>query len=353
VVAINTAIDFTADFTDDGEPDTHAATWDWGDSGGCDTAGPSPAPPEACAVDGHTVTGSHAYAAPGVYQVSLTVTDDDGGISNEMVYRFIAIYDPSAGFVTGGGWINSQAEACPDFCGGATGRANFGFVAKYKRGKNEPDGNTEFNFKAGGLNFHSSSYDWLVIAGAQAKFKGLGTINDVGNYGFMLSATDGDILGNGVLDKFRIKIWDKDADGALVYDNQKGELDDADPTTVIGGGNIVIHTGGKGPKAGKDGISGIGETDVVEVPDAYELHGNYPNPFNPQTTVTFGLPEPGMVSLIVYDMLGRPVKVLVDKPMPAGEHRAQFDARDLPSGAYAYRLHAQGRTFTKTMLLAK
>jgi hypothetical protein len=101
-----------------------------------------------------------------------------------------------------------------------------------------PDGNTEFQFKAGDLNFQSSSYEWLVVAGARAQFKGVGTINGAGQYGFMLTAIDGQINGGGNVDKFRIKIWDL---YGTVYDNQLNAADDAVLTTTLGGGSIVIH----------------------------------------------------------------------------------------------------------------
>jgi len=124
-------------------------------------------------------------------------------------------------------------------CGGVTGKASFGFVSN--RGASERAGQTQFQFKVGNLNFHSSSYDWLVVAGAKAMFKGTGTINGAGNYGFMVSAVDGQITGGGGVDKFRIKIWDKDAGDLVVYDNQMDAAEDAEPTTVPGGGSIVIH----------------------------------------------------------------------------------------------------------------
>ena len=114
-------------------------------------------------------------------------------------------------------------------------------MSKYKKGASTPTGETEFRFKAAGLDFHSTSYQWLVVAGPQAKFKGDGEIGGQGNYGFMLSAVDGARPGGGGNDKFRIKIWDKDNAGAVVYDNQVGEDDDAQLTTIIGGGSIVIH----------------------------------------------------------------------------------------------------------------
>jgi len=148
----------------------------------------------------------------------------------------LAVYDPTEGFVTGGGWIYSEAGAyVPDTS--AEGKATFGFVSKYKKGAAVPTGNTEFQFKAGDLNFHSDSYDWLVITGGQkAMYKGTGTINGAGNYGFMLSATDSNP------DLFRIKIQDKDTD-TVIYDNQFGDDDNAEPATEIAGGQIVIHKG--------------------------------------------------------------------------------------------------------------
>ena len=151
----------------------------------------------------------------------------------------MVVYDPSGGFVTGGGWIDSPAGAYAADPA-LTGKATFGFVAKYQKGANVPDGNTQFQFHTGGLNFKSTSYEWLVVAGAHAKYKGVGTINGSGNYGFMLTATDGQINGGGGVDTFRIKIWDKNNGDAVVYDNQMSEGDDSNVGTVLGGGSISI-----------------------------------------------------------------------------------------------------------------
>ena len=79
-------------------------------------------------------------------------------------------------------------------------------------------------------------------AGSKAKFKGTGTINGEGNYGFMISAIDAELTPSTDVDLFRIKIWDKDDGDFVVYDNQLEAEDDADPTTMLGGGSIVIHT---------------------------------------------------------------------------------------------------------------
>ena len=186
------------------------------------------------------VTTTHTFTTPGVYEIKLRVTDDDGG-AQEAFFQYIVIYDPQGGFVTGGGWIDSPVGAYlanPAL----TGKANFGFVSKYLKGANVPTGNTEFQFKAAGLNFHSTSYDWLVVAGAKAQYKGSGKINGAGDYAFMLTATDGQQPGGGGTDKFRIKIWDK-ATGQVLYDNKRGgsdDIDKADPQ-AISGGSIVIH----------------------------------------------------------------------------------------------------------------
>jgi len=89
------------------------------------------------------------------------------------------------------------------------------------------------------------------------------------------------------------------------------------------------------------------------VPTEYFLNGNYPNPFNPSTTIEFGVPEAANVSLVVYDIMGREVAVLVSGMLTAGRHDASFDASDLPSGTYIYRLTTPSGSFTKMLTLLK
>jgi hypothetical protein len=184
-------------------------------------------------LDGETISSGFTPTEAGVYTLVVTATDGSGNTATET--RMFVIYDPNGGFVTGGGWINSPAGAYAADPA-LTGKATFGFVSKYQKGANVPTGNTEFQFHAAGMNFKSTSYEWLVIAGTKAMYKGVGTINGAGNYGFMLSAIDG---AKGNPDKFRIRIWEMD--GGLVYDNQKGASDTDNPTTTIAGGSIDIH----------------------------------------------------------------------------------------------------------------
>ncbi len=231
-IPINTTATASASFIDPVVYETHTATWDWGDG----------SPAEAGTLqetDGSgTVTGLHTYTQVGVYTVTLTITDEseNEGIS---IYEYVVVHDPVS-FVTGGGWIDSPENAYADDPL-LTGKANFGFVSKYKKGATVPIGVTEFKFKVANLNFHSDTYQWLVVAGARAQYKGTGTINGTGDYGFMLTAIDGGLPGGGGADKFRIKIWDNNNDATVIYDNQLGEGDTADPTTLVQGGSIIIH----------------------------------------------------------------------------------------------------------------
>ena len=184
-------------------------------------------------------SGSLLPSISGVYTLVVNATDQ-AGLSSSKSVMFV-VYDSSAGFVTGGGWFNSTAGAYA-YNPSLTGKATFGFVSKYQKGAQIPTGETEFQFRVADLNFHSSSYEWMVVAGAKAQYKGVGTINGAGEYGFMLTAIDGQVNGGGGTDKFRIKIWEI-ASGGIVYDNKMGGSDTDNPTTVIAGGSIVIHKG--------------------------------------------------------------------------------------------------------------
>jgi len=93
-------------------------------------------------------------------------------------------------------------------------------------------------------------------------------------------------------------------------------------------------------------------------PHSFELSNNYPNPFNPSTKINFGIPKDGMVSLVVYNVLGQRVRTLADAPMAAGQYSITWDGRNdagstLSSGVYFYRLQAGATAIVKKMLLLK
>jgi len=90
----------------------------------------------------------------------------------------------------------------------------------------------------------------------------------------------------------------------------------------------------------------------AELPASFSL-GNYPNPFNPSTTIRFELPQREQTSLVVFDVTGRQVRVLHDGELDAGLHEIRFSADDLPSGTYLYRLVTPTATRTEKMILVK
>ena len=100
------------------------------------------------------------------------------------------------------------------------------------------------------------------------------------------------------------------------------------------------------------GSSG-GETLAEAVPSSFSLESNYPNPFNPTTTIPFALPEAAEVRLSVYDLLGRRVAVLVEGPMAAGRHEVRFQGDHLSSGVYLVRMQAGVFSQVRRMTLVK
>jgi hypothetical protein len=326
IIGVGLPVTFAGSFTDN-TGDVHTVQWS------CDATNFAGTVNEAAG----TTAGSFTFSAAGVYMIKMTVKDqcNQTSVATQVggVDAIVVVYDPAAGFVTGGGWINSPpgAYALDPLL---TGKANFGFVSKYKKGAIEkgtpPEGETEFQFKAGNLNFHSTSYQWLVIAGAKAQFKGSGTINNAGDFGFLLTSVDGQVSGGGGKDKFRMKITDKTT-GSLVYDNQLGAADTDPATTVIEGGSIVIHT--------SSGFLSASAPAEFGAPARNELFQNAPNPFNPRTTLNFALAEAGRVSLRVYNVRGELVKTLKHGWLPPGVYIASWDGTDdggraVSSGAY-------------------
>lgn len=96
----------------------------------------------------------------------------------------------------------------------------------------------------------------------------------------------------------------------------------------------------------------VEETSSLQ-PSVFSLSQNYPNPFNPSTSISFTLDRSGLTSLVVYDMLGKSVKTLIDGNMGAGTHKVSFHAGNLPSGIYFYHLESGDMTDTRKMMLIK
>ncbi|MBC8478228.1 T9SS type A sorting domain-containing protein [bacterium] len=127
-------------------------------------------------------------------------------------------------------------------------------------------------------------------------------------------------------------------DGWEYVDNHQLEIDDSMPTMTL---PLVMFNGEDCPP-----------TDL-NLPGTIMLAANYPNPFNPTTSIQFALPAPGAVTLTVYNLLGGNVATLANGHFAAGTHIVQFNGADLPSGVYYYTLTGNGQSVTNKMLLIK
>ena len=230
-VQLGADVTVSATFVDPGVGDApFSATIDWGDG--------TTSPATVSASDGAgTASGSHTYAHDGMYLFTIAVTDKDGDTGTSLQGDVI-VYNPEAS-VSGRGTIDSPAGAYVAD-GSMSGSARFGFVSRYRKGATVPTGRTDFVFRVADFRFVSTTYDWLVVAGARAQFKGTGAVNGAGDYGFLLTAIDGDQSGGGGQDRFRIKLWDRST-GDVVYDNELGVEDGSDPATTLTRGRIVIR----------------------------------------------------------------------------------------------------------------
>jgi endonuclease G, mitochondrial len=205
-MATGSTATIVAGYADPDGADTHTATFAW-DDGTTSTA--------ACAIG--ICTASHTFSSPGIYTVGITVTDS-AGTSDATTFEHAIVYEHSNASVTGGGWIDTPS-----------GRASFNVNAKYQKNGNMTQ------FKAGAFDLRATAYEWLVIAGSRAQYRGTATVNGEEGFTFLVTAYDADT------DAFRIKVWN--AAGAVVYDNVPGTSDDldvADPQP-LGGGSIVVH----------------------------------------------------------------------------------------------------------------
>ncbi len=90
-----------------------------------------------------------------------------------------------------------------------------------------------------------------------------------------------------------------------------------------------------------------------EIPKSYCLYQNYPNPFNPATAIRYEIPEVGIVTLKVFDMLGREIATLVNEKQQPGKYQVTWDASGFSSGVYFYKIEAREFSNAKKMVLVK
>ena len=230
---VGSAVSIRGAFTDPGVDDVHTCAVDW-DDGAAPTAG---AVTEASGAGSCAAT--RTFTAAGVYTLLMNVADGDAGSASAST--MVVVYDPRAGFVVGAGQISSPPGAFgPN--PSAAGPVTFNFTARYIGLGSTPIGAVGALLPGG--HFASTSLQWLVVTGFKSQLRGVGQINGLGSYGFVLTAYDGQQPGGGGIDRLRLKIWNR-ISGALVYDNvldptATDDIDRAKPQAIGFASTITI-----------------------------------------------------------------------------------------------------------------
>jgi hypothetical protein len=100
-------------------------------------------------------------------------------------------------------------------------------------------------------------------------------------------------------------------------------------------------------------VVGVNNNNTSTIPEIYTLNQNYPNPFNPVTQIKYGIPKQGLVTMKIYDVLGREITKLVNEVKTPGSYIVDFDGSNLSSGVYFYKLEVNGFNDVKRMMLIK
>jgi hypothetical protein len=158
-----------------------------------------------------------------------------------------------------------------------------------------------------------------------------GTI--VGSYGSILRTTDGGTT------------WKQQS---LLTTNTllSVSFTDSNNGTAVGEYGIILRTT-------NGGVTFIKEERLDEIPDTYYLSGNFPNPFNPSTKIKYSIPKLSDVEIKIFDILGKEIDILVQEVKPAGTYELTWNAANLSSGVYFYRIKAGDFVQTKKMILLK
>lgn len=123
---------------------------------------------------------------------------------------------------------------------------------------------------------------------------------------------------------------------------------------TFSGSSIAYAWGDGGVLANRTASTTVDvEPTDASLPTRYALHGAYPNPFNPSTVLRYDMPSAGLVSVTVYDALGRRVASLLNETVPAGSHALTWQASGLGSGSYFVRMKTGDRVFTQTVVLLR
>jgi hypothetical protein len=236
----------------------------------------------------------------------MNITDQTGVTSyantNGDLEAIVVIYDPNGGYTYGGGWYDSQTGALATDPS-ARGKVSYGFSINYYKNATNPKGENQFEFKLGDFEYNALNFDYLVIQGVKAQFKGTGKIiGGPSGISFIMTVIDGELDGTGV-DKVRMKIYNKN-NGVIFYDNQLGASDAADPVAGVGTSSTVVIQNNQNinpPPA---------MTNTQVAPETKPIEGlqvaAYPNPTSSNYTIQINaVNTKDRIKLQVFDVSGR------------------------------------------------
>jgi PKD repeat protein len=329
----------------------------------------------------------HTYLAAGTYTVTLTVTDDDGATGSTSQSVTVSSGGGGSGaFLESGGLVSMEAEHFHDNIQRGTdtwvSAATYSGASGASYMDTTPDDNTEIKTNAETtspeLSFDvtfsttGSYYVWGRIYAPSSKSNSMhggidGVISTTTN-GFQTNTLGqwvwAALVKNGVA--VPLSIGTAGAHTVHVWMREDGTAIDKLVLTT----DAAFVPAGEGPaespratapavSAARRGLVLDGLTLQAEaLPTEFALEGNYPNPFNPTTTIRFALPEASAVRLTVYDILGREVARVLDITLPAGRHEAIWDGRSdagatVSSGTYLLRMIAGSFSSTTRMVVVK
>jgi hypothetical protein len=297
------------------------------------------------------VTGSYKPTTAGVYKLRMNITDQNGVTSyattNGDFEAYFVAYDPSGGYTYGAGSFTSPAGALTARPG-LSDQVRFGFTSNYKKGATNPRGETQLEFRISDGNysfeFNALNYDYLVVNGAKAQYKGLGKtiINGSVQSGiaFIMTVIDGQATDGGGIDKIRIKIYNKNTH-AVIYDNQPGASETDDPSMSADdsvNAVVVVSTPKKSAEIVQNVLSDA-DKNVLLV---------YPNPFSDVVTFEFISGRNAHAVLDIHNILGQKIATLLDRRVEQGvlnkvEYLPQGQEE---SGIFFYRLMLDNSVMT-------
>ena len=362
-----TATGLSVDFTDTSSDDNLIVDWAWEFGDGATDTLQNP---------------QHTYAAEGTYEVVLTVTDNADLVASDTMNVSVSL--PGNGpFLEADGMVVMEAEnyfakidrgvhTWTDTTGQAGYSGSGSMVAdpnidelirKNKATTDSPEMQYEIEFTETG-----SYYVWVrVYSGTDSDLSLHGGIDGVvsasklnsqlvGDWNWTNLDTKDKSVTVGILTPgpYTFNVWMRE-DG-LHIDKIILTTDANFTPTGLGPAESPRATTAPETASGMQNAGALRMTkEQEEIPTEFILDGNYPNPFNPMTTIRFGLPESGAVTLTIYDVQGKEVTRLLNKHLDAGYHHISWNAGDLPSGMYFYRLDVGDDVFTDTgkMVLVK